>query len=239
MERTNDILFQKPKLILFDVYETLLDMELIERRINAVLNSKRGYTLWFQVFMQYCFADNCMKTFHPFLAIAKATLQMTGKMLGVVVNENEAEDILQLLNHLPTKEAMPESLSSLCDQDFRIAALTNVPRDIIDERMERTGLISYFEAVLSAEEIKKYKPAAVVYQWAIQKLEVEPKDVLFVSAHPWDIAGASDAGMQTAYIEHPGELLYPLAPQPSYSAVNLEVLAESLLNLFHKNNKSL
>jgi 2-haloacid dehalogenase len=239
METNNDTALLKPKLILFDVYETLLDMELIERRINGVLNSKRGYTLWFQVFMQYCFANNFMKTFDPFPAIAKATLQMTGKMLGTAVNENEAEEILQLLNHLPTKEAMPESLSILCDQDFRIAALTNVSQEIIDDRMERTGLISYFEAVLSTEEIKKYKPAAEVYQWALQKLEVDATDVLFVSAHPWDVAGAANVGMQTAFIEHPGEMLYPLAPAPTFKATNLEELSQTLSDMFAVNKKPL
>ena len=51
---------KKPRLILFDVYETLIDMNEMEKRVNHLMNSKRGYQIWFELFMQYCFVDNCI-----------------------------------------------------------------------------------------------------------------------------------------------------------------------------------
>lgn len=49
-----------------------------------------------------------------------------------------------------------------------------------------------------------------------------------VSAHGWDIAGASNAGMKTAYIKLPKSSLYPLTPKPGYICLNLEDLNEKL-----------
>ena len=46
-----------------------------------------------------------------------------------------------------------------------------------------------------------------------------------VAAHGWDVAGAKQAGMQTAFIARPVKALYPLAKQPDYIVKNLEELA--------------
>lgn len=211
----------RPKMILLDVYETLLNMSEIEKRINSLMDSKRGYIVWFELFMQYCFVDNCTTQFNDFSSIVKATMQMAGRLFDRNIAEDELNYVLELLKHLPVHEGVQESLSQLNDQGFRVAALTNSPEKTVRRRMEATGLISYFEVVLSAEHVKKYKPCIEVYEWAAEKLAVELKDILLVSAHGWDIAGAVNAGMQTAYLEQPKQMLYPLAPQPTYTVKDL------------------
>lgn len=219
---------QKTTVILLDVYETLLDMSEVERKVNNLMDSKRGYHLWFEMFMQYSFVDNCIKQFHDFASIAKATLQIAANTLGKAISETEAANVLTLLKHLPVHEEIQQGLSRLNDEGYRIAALTNSPERIVCDRMERTGLISYFELVLSAEEIKKYKPSIEVYQWAAKKLDVNEKEAILVSSHSWDIMGAANAGMKTAFIKRNNEMLYPLAPQPSYTCKNLPDLALQL-----------
>ncbi|MEO6000613.1 MAG: haloacid dehalogenase type II [Chitinophagaceae bacterium] len=223
--------FGKPKLILLDVYETLLEMKEVEKRVNALMDNKTGYMLWFELFMQYCFVDNCTVQFNDFSTIAKATMQMAGRTLGKSIPDDDIKYILELLKHLPVHDGVQEGLSRLNDLGFFIAALTNSPEMIVRQRMERTGLISYFRMVLSAEHVKKYKPCIEVYQWAAKKLEVEPNEILLVSAHGWDIAGAENAGMQTAYMKQSKQMLYPLAPQPTFIIKDLPDLARQLTEL--------
>ncbi|HEX2536074.1 MAG TPA: haloacid dehalogenase type II [Chitinophagaceae bacterium] len=218
----------KPQVILLDVYDTLLDMSDVERRVNNLLDSKRGFRIWFELMMQYCFVENCTGRYHDFTAIGKATLKMAGKILGEAVSEDRIDDLLHLMRQLPLQEDAHDGLSALYDQGFRLAALTNAPRDVLNERMERTGLVSYFEAVLSGEEIKKYKPDKAVYQWAARNLRVAPEECLLVTVHSWDLMGALSAGMQAAFLNRPGQLLYPLAPEPHYTAGSLGELAELL-----------
>ena len=224
--------FKRPKLILLDVYETLLDMSVVEKKLNNLLDSKRAYRVWFELLMQYCFVENCTSKFNDFTSIAKATMQMTAKVFGASLHDEEINYILALLKQLPVHEDVQEGLSQLNDLEFRIAALTNSPSDTVMDRMERTGLISYFSMVLSAEEVRKYKPCIEVYQWAANKLEVDKQEILMVSAHAWDIAGAVNAGLQTAYVRQKEEMYYPLAPKPDLVCNNLSDLAGQLRNLF-------
>lgn len=222
-----------PKLILFDVYETILDMSDIARRVNALLDSKRGYTIWFELCMQYTFVDNCTVQFHDFQSIATATLRMTAQLLRSSITDDEIKGVLEMMKHLPVKENVQEGLSGIADQDFRIAALTNSPAALVMHRMEQSGLISYFEEVLSAEGVHKYKPSIEVYRWAAHKLNVECSDIMMVSGHGWDIAGAKNAGFQTAYIRQSNQLLYPLAPTPDLTCRDIVDLCDQLKNIKH------
>lgn len=217
-----------PKLLLLDVYETLLDMNAVEKQVNDLMGSKRGYTLWLERLMQYCFVDNCVIQFNPFPSIVKATLQMTAQTLERELSGTEVETVLNLMKQLPIHLGVQQGLSQLRDQNFRIGALTNVPEAIVRERMERTGLISYFENVLSAEHVGKYKPSREVYLWAASKFDLAPSEILLVSAHGWDLAGAAYAGMRTAYLEQKKQVLYPLAPEPEFVCKDLLQLSNLL-----------
>jgi 2-haloacid dehalogenase len=227
-----------PKVIFLDVYETLLDMTIVEKKLNALFDSKRAYSLWLELFLQYSFVDNCTVQFHDFTSIASATMQMTSKMFGTNLEVADTEEVLNALKHLPIKEGVQEGLSKLSKMDIRIAALTNAPEKTVCDRMERTGLVSYFEKVLSAEQIKKYKPCLEVYDWAAAKMGIEKSEGLVVTSHGWDIDGAANAGMHTAYIKNRSQMLYPLAPAPDFSCNNLEELADVLLAEFYQPDQS-
>ncbi len=220
--------FKSPKLILFDVYETLLDMTEVEKKVNHLMDNRKGYALWFELFMQYCFVDNCTARFHNFAAIAKATMQMAASTLGEKIDDQQIHTVMELLKHLPVHEGVQQGLSVLHNHNFRIAALTNSPQETVLDRMERTGLISYFETVMSADQVKKYKPGLEVYEWACKKLKVSADEILMVSAHGWDLAGAANAGMQTAYMKQNKQMLYPLAPEPIFVCESITQLASMI-----------
>ncbi|HWJ25297.1 MAG TPA: hypothetical protein VNS32_02075, partial [Flavisolibacter sp.] len=115
MQQNNQSL-PKPKLILLDVYETLLDMSEIERKVNSHLDHKRGYDLWFGLLLQYCFVDNFLDSFNTFSSIAHATMKMASKKLDKAVSDNDIDAILELMKHLPLHEDVHEGLSRLYDQ---------------------------------------------------------------------------------------------------------------------------
>jgi 2-haloacid dehalogenase len=61
------------------------------------------------------------------------------------------------------------------------------------------------DCVLPAELARTYKPARAVYLTAARLLCAEPGEVMLVAAHPWDLAGAREAGLRTAFIGRPLE----------------------------------
>ena len=222
--------FSNIQVLLFDVYGTLLDMTDVKRKVNRLLDSKRGYILWTEFLLHYSLVDNATGH-HSFKHIARAAMQMAAQTTDTSFDPESFEEIMLMMKHLPLQEGVQEGLSILKDQNYRFAALTNYPLATVTERMEMTGLISYFEFILSAEEIGKYKPDQKAYEYALQKTATDPQNVLMITSHGWDICGAALLGMQAAYIERGGELLYPLSPKPQVSAKDITKLAGELANL--------
>lgn len=219
----------KPSVIVFDVNETLLDMSPLKKKINSLLGSNKGFRIWFGMLLQYSLVDNCTHNYHDFSAIAGATLDMSAKALKTEVDEKEKKEALQIMKELSAYDDVPRGLQQLKENGFRLATLTNSPATTLSAQLQHANLAEYFEVTLSVDIIKKYKPALQTYQWAAEQLKVNVSDIMLVAAHGWDIAGALQAGLQTAFIERKGQSLYTLTAQPNFTGKDLTELAGNII----------
>ena len=215
--------------ILFDVNETLLDMSALKKKINSLLGSSKGFRIWFGMLLQYSLVDNCTNNYHDFSAIADAALDMAAKALKVEIDQKEKKDALQTIKELSAYDDVPKGLQLLKDNGFRLATLTNSPATTLSAQLQHTKLTEYFEATLSVDAIRKYKPDLETYKWAAKQLSVNVSDAMLVAAHGWDIAGALQAGMQAAFIEREGQSLYPLSPKPGFTGKELVEIANKII----------
>jgi 2-haloacid dehalogenase len=62
-----------------------------------------------------------------------------------------------------------------------------------------------FDAVLTAELAKSYKPSPAVYQLAVDYLGYRPYQILMVACHKYDLKAARAFGMKTAFVPRPLE----------------------------------
>ncbi len=219
----------KPSVIIFDVNETLLDMSPLKKKVNDLLNSDKGFQIWFGMLLQHSLVDNCTYNYHNFTAIADATINMAAKALEVEIEETDKKEALQSIKELSAYDDVPKGLRQLKENGFRLATLTNSPLDTLIAQLQNAKLTQYFEATLSIDSIKKYKPALETYKWAADQLQVNPSEAMLVAAHGWDIAGALQAGLQTGFIERKGQSLYPLSQKPEFSGKDLNEIANKII----------
>jgi FMN phosphatase YigB (HAD superfamily) len=57
------------------------------------------------------------------------------------------------------------------------------------------GRAGRFSFVVTAEDAGAYKPDPLPYRMALERLELDPKEVLFVAGSAHDIGGAARVGM--------------------------------------------
>jgi len=226
---TTTIMNNPKPVIIFDVNETLMDMAPLKNKINALLGSSEGFRIWFGMLLQYSLVDNCSNNYHDFTAIADATLQMAAKALNAEVAPAQRKEALQTIKELSAYDDVPEGLQLLKDNGFRLATLTNSPAATLNAQLKHAGLTHFFEATLSIDSIKQYKPAVETYRWAAEQLSIKISEAILVAAHGWDVAGALQAGMKAAFIERKGQSLYPLSAEPSFTAKDIAALAKQLI----------
>ncbi|MBU3004472.1 haloacid dehalogenase type II [Paraglaciecola arctica] len=220
----------KPKVIIFDVNETLLDLETMRSSIGAALDGKSELTtLWFSTMLHHSLVTTVTGDYHDFGKIGVAALLMVAQNNGIAITPEEALTAIKTpLLSLPPHPDVKSGLSKLQSLGYKIVSLTNSSNQGVKTQFANAGLTEYFEERLSIEDIKIYKPDLRSYAWAIEKLGIEPQEALMVAAHGWDVAGAKAAGLQTAFIARPGKALYPLAPTPDYIVKDLTELVEIL-----------
>ncbi len=219
---------KKPGVILFDVNETLMDMTPLKKKINALLFNDKGFQVWFGLLLQYSLVANSTD-YHDFLSIANATLDMASVNFGVHLNPTLKKDALSTIKKLKAYSDVIEGLHMLKEAGFRLATLTNSPPSTLSAQLESAGIKHYFEATLSIDQVKKYKPAQESYEYAANILGVHKEEMIMVAAHGWDIAGAMHSGLQAAFIERTGQALYPLAPQPQFKGKNLIEVVKQII----------
>ncbi len=227
---------QIPSVILFDVNETLMNMNLVKKEVNKIFG-KRGFEIWFSTLLHYSLVDNATITYHDFSQLANATLHMSAETLNKKITGKQAEKALSKIKELKAHPDVKKGLKLLKAQGFRLATLTNSPNETQAAQLKSAGLKDMFELTLSVDEIKKYKPATETYHWAATQLGVHPNNMIMVAAHGWDIAGAQKAGLQTAFIKRKGKALYALANEPDYLGKDLVETAHSIINKWQKKNK--
>ena len=111
---------------------------------------------------------------------------------------------------------------------FRLVSLTNSSAIGVETQFKNAGLTDLFEKRYSVDSVKKFKPHPDTYRMVLEDLGVQPGEVLMVAAHAWDLAGAKNVGLQTAFVQRPGKTLYPNVARPDYVVKDLVELVAVL-----------
>jgi 2-haloacid dehalogenase len=86
---------------------------------------------------------------------------------------------------------------------FVIAPLSNGNVSLLTDMAKQANLP--WDAILSTEIVKRYKPDRETYLMAAEFWDVEPSAVMMVAAHAGDLDAAKKLGLKTAYVHRPLE----------------------------------
>jgi len=220
-----------PRIIVFDVNETLLDLRALDPEFQRVFGDAAVRREWFGQLLQSALVTIATNTYTDFGTIAGGALDMIAARRGVRLSQDNRAKILSGILTLPPHPEVHESLQRLRDAGLRLATLTNSTQKVVDAQMTNAGLKDFFEASLSADTVKKLKPAREPYEMTAKHFGIGVQDIRLVAAHAWDVAGALRAGCAAAFIARPGMVLDPLAPKPDIIGKDLREVAEQIIEL--------
>jgi 2-haloacid dehalogenase len=217
------------RVCLFDVNETLLDLGALDPHFERVFGDAGVRRAWFLQLLQSALVATVTGAYADFGKIGAAALEMVAEREGVDLAEEDRQRILGGMRDLPPHPEVAESLDRLRDAGLRLATLTNSTQQVAEAQMESSGLRGYFEQILSADAVKRLKPAPEPYRMAAEILGVEIGQVRLVAAHSWDVAGALRAGCVAAFVARPGMVLDPLVERPDVVGSDLREVADRIL----------
>jgi 2-haloacid dehalogenase len=219
------------RVCVFDVNETLLDLRALDPHFEQVFGDAGVRRAWFLQLLQSALVATVTGAYSNFGEVGGAALEMVAEREGVDLSDEDRQKILGGMRELPPHPEVAESLGRLRDAGLRLATLTNSTRQVAEAQMESSGLRDYFEQILSADDVKRLKPAPEPYRMAAESLRVEVEGVRLVAAHAWDVAGALRAGCAAAFVARPGMVLDPLVESPDVVGADLSQVADRILQM--------
>jgi 2-haloacid dehalogenase len=215
----------------FDVNETLLDLGALDPHFERTFGNAGVRGAWFLQLLQSALVATVTGAYSDFGTIGGAALEMVAEREGVALSGEDRQKILGGMRELPPHPEVAESLDRLRKAGLRLATLTNSTKQVAEAQMANSGLRDYFEQILSADDVKRLKPAPEPYHMAAESLGVEVGEVRLVAAHAWDVAGALRAGCAAAFVARPAMVLDPLVERPDVVGANLREIADQILKI--------
>ncbi|WP_082975041.1 haloacid dehalogenase type II [Mycobacterium sp. 1245805.9] len=222
----------RPSVLVFDVNETLIDIDSLAPLFVDKFGDERVLREWFAQLVMYSMTITLAGNYVDFSTLAQGVLRMLGDVHHVNVTNH---DVGRLKTGLLTMPALPdaaEGLAALRDNGFRLVTLTNSPPNPNGPTaLQNSGLADFFEQQLSVDACRAFKPAPAVYRYVCETLRVAPADCMMVAAHVWDTLGAQHVGFSSALITRPGNPPLPVdgLPQPDLVVSDMRDLAERLI----------
>ena len=186
---------------------------------------------WFEQMIQSALVATVTGVYHQFGSLAMAALETTAERAGVELADDDKKAVAAQMRQLPAHPEVAGALRRLRDAGLRLASLTNSTEQVARAQLEHAGLLDAFELVLSADTVRRLKPAPEPYLMAAERLGVAVGDVRLIAAHAWDVAGAARAGCATAFVARPGKVLDPLVERPEIIGANLAEVADAILTV--------
>lgn len=214
----------------FDVNETLFSLDRLRAAFTDAGLDPQRVPLWFASLLRDGFALTALGSYRPFAEVAAETL----RGLDSTVDDAAVDTVTAAMRELDPHPDVEPALRTLHDAGVPVATLTNGSVETVQALLVRADLTRYVTHNLSVDAVRRWKPAPEPYRHAATELAVNPQSLVLVAAHPWDCAGATAAGLRTAWVQRSGQRWPALFPAPEFSAPDLAALADALLATRHR-----
>ena len=169
-----------------------------------------------------------MARYEDFEAVSRYALDAALGEAGAELGAEERRGVLTALERLELHDDVRGALEGLDGQGLPLAVLSNGSPRLLEVLLAHTGVRARFDEVISADEVRAYKPAPAVYRHAAERLGRPVEEVWLVSANPFDVAGAKAAGLRAALVERRRTFRYGFAPPPDAVVATLVDLPSAL-----------
>jgi 2-haloacid dehalogenase len=164
-----------------------------------------------------------------FLQTTEESLLFTANQLHLELSEDKRQQLMGAWSNLHVWPDVPDAIKALRRTGLRLALLSNMTASMLIDGLKRARLEEAFEAILSTDRIRSYKPDPRAYRMAMDQLRLPQEEILFVAFSGWDVAGAKWFGYPTYWLNRQVSTAEDLGVQADASGQGLNSLIQFVL----------
>jgi 2-haloacid dehalogenase len=232
---TIEELKRSTKVVMFDQYGTVVDMQGGLTEIAAPFLEAKGWTgnpgsfvtWWRRTHFENSMIDALLHKEHtPYREIGHRAVAYTMDRAGIKYTPDEVRYLVACIEKLTPFPDVPEALARLKTR-YKIAVLSNGDPDMLETAKQYHKVP--FDNVISVAAANSFKPHVATYTKAAEIMGVAMDEVLFVANHAFDCIGAKAAGMRTAFIDRRRRPFGGTPHQPDVVVEDMKSLADAMV----------
>jgi 2-haloacid dehalogenase len=215
----------------FDVYGTLIDTAGVTDALRNFAGDQAPAlaSLWREKQLEYSFRRGLMQNYCHFGICTRNALDYSCEALGITIPEQDRDALMDGYRVLPPFADVQEALPLLKKEGFRLFAFSNGRAQDVADLLQNSGIKSYFEDIISTDEIQSFKPNPAVYAHFLRRSGASGHQAWLISGNPFDVIGAISTGMMGAWVKRSSKALFdPWEIKPTITIESIVELAETI-----------
>ena len=218
--------------VTFDCYGTLIDWQrgLLEQ-LDHLAPTRADPA---RLFSAYLREEKALEAgpYMPYRQLMAEAVRRAARSEGFDVSSEAAKAVPDSIRGWPPFGDTRDSLSALASEGYRIGVLSNIDNDLLTLTLQNLNLEA--DCVVTAEDVRSYKPAFNHWIRFLKQTGQQPEGVLHVSGSiEYDIDSSRRLGFRTAYVARYGD-----AAAGSAAGFSVRDLAELVQRLRQKPKES-
>lgn len=221
--------------VLFDAYGTLFDVYSVALLAEQLFpgQGQALSVLWRDKQIEYSRLVSASKrgpqresVYQPFWELTRAGLRYACKRLGLELNPEREERLMNQYRHLTAFAENREVLQALKSRGMVTGVLSNGDPAMLEAAVKSAGLADLLDHVISVDAIGQYKTSPEAYALGEQATGLPAAKIGFVSSNGWDALAAAWYGYQTLWVNRYGLPFEEIGPRPLHTGTNLRAVLD-------------
>jgi 2-haloacid dehalogenase len=211
----------------FDLYGTLVDYGSLASRFEGNVADPSAFVVsWRQKQLQYALTATLMERYVDFDTLTDYAFAYAAALHGMPYDAALRDASREAWSALPAFPDVLDALRGLRQQGARTAVLSNGTPRAIAATLATNGLSNLFDAAISVDSARNFKPRPAVYSLAVDRFGVPRDQIAFVSSNGWDATGAAEFGFQAIWCNRAGLPAETFGKPPARTIASLAALLD-------------
>jgi 2-haloacid dehalogenase len=193
--------FQQFEVLSFDCYGTLIDWENgIISALKTILSNHDINISEQQILELFAQRESIQEAgdYLKYREVLKRVVQNFGIKLKFTPTESELDSVAESIQNWQPFPDTVEALKALKSR-YKLAIISNIDNDLFDYTVKKLEV--EFDWIITAEQVKSYKPSLQNFEFAIQKMGISPDKLLHVAQSIYhDIVPAKTMGLTAVWV---------------------------------------
>ena len=216
-----------PQTLAFDVYGTLIDTAGVVRELTGLVGdlAPAFSQRWRDKQLEYSFRRGLMGDYKDFSVCTREALEYVSRETSSPLTPEQVTHLMACYRRLPAFDDAREALPKLQAMGHRIYAFSNGLAQDVDALLRYAGIDHFFLDIVSADEIRTFKPDPAIYRHFITRSQTPVQQCWLISSNPFDVLGAAAVGFNTAWVRRNPALPFdPWGIEPDQISASLTEL---------------